>query len=434
MTVKYPIQILCGRDGPNGVWKSNYEKENFWPANKGNLCWKTYHFLDSIRLLFDKNSNEYCLTIDEYKNQQSGYYLIFYGTSVPMTEHHGLGFLTQEIVEKCNQGMLKLLIVFVHETFDANGTSCGEWFRNFCMKLNQIGLTKSHSVVVLTGTKLATDLNCDHRCQLVYYPWFEAALQIQFKQKKKLPVVIDFSKKHKHYINLNFSTRPHRFLMVLYLMYRNVSQYGNISWKNPHGKNWKELLTSYGYDDRDFSWIRQLDGYNYYGVSLLNFINAIGTLNSINLDLVDGEHTTFSWISAENFYENSWIELVNETHYELYGNVFLTEKTFKPMAYGLPFILNSSRNSLAVVKELGYKTFPELFDETYDSMPGNMNKIANIGEQIATFCTDPHRLELLKTSADLSEKLHYNQNLFWNKNHSQLLGELLYNAWIKGRA
>lgn len=436
MSADHQIQIVSHWDTDSSTWASNYEKENFWPGAQHKV-WITSQFIDKIKLIFDDNQSPYSVTINDLTETSTGYYLIFCGTSAAITEHHGLAFLTPNVVDQCNQGQMKLLIVFTHETFDSR-ISTHEWFRSFCNKLSLIGITKPHSVVILTGTKFVPRLNFDHRCEFVFYPWFEADLQTSLKGQQVSPDPINFDLKNKHYINLNLAIRTHRFLMVMYLIYRGVKSHGNISWKNPDRRTWQELLGSYGYDHQDFSWKKQLENFDRGNMDFVRFLDAAHVLDSIDLDDVYGGQAapkqSVVWTGGKEYYLSSWIDLVSETHCELYGDVFLTEKSFKPMAYGLPFVLNASQHSLNLIQQLGYLTFPELFDESYDTMPSNMHKLAMIGDQIVSFCQDPNKLHLLKNHPDLLAKLQYNQDLFWNKNHAQQLGDLLHQAWIRGRA
>ena len=44
----------------------------------------------------------------------------------------------------------------------------------------------------------------------------------------------------------------------------------------------------------------------------------------------------------------------------------LTEKSFKPIALGMPFILTATAGSLAYLRSYGFKTFSEFWDESYD--------------------------------------------------------------------
>ena len=49
-------------------------------------------------------------------------------------------------------------------------------------------------------------------------------------------------------------------------------------------------------------------------------------------------------------------------------SLFLTEKTTKVLAHGHPFIMMCSVGALKQLREWGFETFPELFDESYDDI------------------------------------------------------------------
>ena len=71
-----------------------------------------------------------------------------------------------------------------------------------------------------------------------------------------------------------------------------------------------------------------------------------------------------------------WLSLFDESAESLaYGvteTVFegrrhhLTEKTFKPICLGMPFVLASTAGSLEYLRDYGFKTFDTLWDESYD--------------------------------------------------------------------
>jgi hypothetical protein len=152
--------------------------------------------------------------------------------------------------------------------------------------------------------------------------------------------------------------------MVMYLIYRGVKSHGNISWKNPDRRIWEDLLGSYGYDHLDFSWKKQLENFDRGSMDFVRFLDAAHVLDSIDLDDVYGGQAapkqSVAWTGGKEYYLSSWIDLVSETHCELYGDVFLTEKSFKPMAYGLPFVLNASQHSLNLIQQLGSFLTPQL--------------------------------------------------------------------------
>jgi hypothetical protein len=428
-TSESPLKILSHWHPQKKIWQSNHEQQKIWPTDQTNI-WTTKLFIETFYSIFDTNYTSHKIDVQGYTDQSSGYYLIFYGSSHQVTEHHGLAFLTPEIVKKCNDGTLKLLIVFVHETFDSD-LPMREWFWDFCNKLTRVGIKKPDSVVILTGTVFEKQAHYDDRCNFIYYPWFEADLQFYLKrQHNNIITPIDFNNKTKQFVNLNLAIRPHRFLMTSYLMFRQISQYGHISWKNPKHLTWREILEGNYRPHYDFSWLAQLSNFDQVGLGLQHYIKTINILKSIQLDNTVLDHAT--WTGGNYFYQSAWIDLVNETHYELYGNAFLTEKTFKPMAYGLPFIFNASQHHLKAVQQLGYQSFPELFNEQYDNLPSSLVKIATVGNEVFNFCTR-NKFEIIKNSPEIQEKIRYNQHLFWNKNHAKGLSKLLYNAWYMSR-
>lgn len=71
-----------------------------------------------------------------------------------------------------------------------------------------------------------------------------------------------------------------------------------------------------------------------------------------------------------DIYLNSWVSLVTETHaVDQDHNMFISEKVWKPIWALQPFMVLGQRGMLSTMRGMGYATFPELFDEGYDSMP-----------------------------------------------------------------
>lgn len=60
----------------------------------------------------------------------------------------------------------------------------------------------------------------------------------------------------------------------------------------------------------------------------------------------------------------------------------LTEKTFKPIALRMPFILVSTAGSLAYLKSYGFQTFEHLWDETYDTITDDHERYASIARTL----------------------------------------------------
>jgi hypothetical protein len=63
----------------------------------------------------------------------------------------------------------------------------------------------------------------------------------------------------------------------------------------------------------------------------------------------------------------SFCHVITETVYDDH-RLHLTEKTFKPIVMQQPFLLVGSRGALAYLREYGFKTFGDLWDESYDDL------------------------------------------------------------------
>jgi hypothetical protein len=90
---------------------------------------------------------------------------------------------------------------------------------------------------------------------------------------------------------------------------------------------------------------------------------------------------------------DSWISIVSEAQYEdSQETVFLSEKVFKPIACQHPFVILGNKGSLKELKKLGYKTFHDLIDESYDNMNSN-DRFHAIKDIINTLKSNQDKLE-----------------------------------------
>ena len=114
-------------------------------------------------------------------------------------------------------------------------------------------------------------------------------------------------------------------------------------------------------------------------------------------------------LSHDNFH-NTFVSVVTETLIDE-NTLFISEKTWKPIYVGHPFIILGNPGTLAYLKKLGFKTFDKWWDESYDKIKNEhlrINKIVMIIESI----TKKSHNELVKVREEMEEVLIYNQNLF----------------------
>jgi len=74
------------------------------------------------------------------------------------------------------------------------------------------------------------------------------------------------------------------------------------------------------------------------------------------------------------FLQKSFVYLITETACE-YPYPYFTEKTWKAMINGCPFLMINAPGSLAKLHEYGFKTFNDWWNEGYDNIPLAANRI-----------------------------------------------------------
>jgi len=77
------------------------------------------------------------------------------------------------------------------------------------------------------------------------------------------------------------------------------------------------------------------------------------------------------WLSLFNESAESLLYLVTET-VATGQRHHLTEKTFKPIALGMPFVMVGTRGSLKYLRSYGFRTFEGMWDESYDDAEDNV--------------------------------------------------------------
>lgn len=119
------------------------------------------------------------------------------------------------------------------------------------------------------------------------------------------------------------------------------------------------------------------------------------------------------------FYTNILIDIVAETFTS--GNTFFaTEKTVRPMLLKKPFIIMGPKNFMIYLRQMGFRTFHDYWDEDYDGYEGK-DKYLKI-------------LEVIKTISQLSlnelTAIYHSMEDILNHNH-RLLVTQSYNKKIK---
>ena len=105
---------------------------------------------------------------------------------------------------------------------------------------------------------------------------------------------------------------------------------------------------------------------------------------------------------------------------------FLTEKTFKPLMYGHPFILVTHPGALERLRRLGFETYPEWFDEEYDDIGDSAERIKYLTQKtIHKACTQELDINAIK------DKLEYNRQHFFSIDNAITIFNNLFDELLK---
>ena len=117
------------------------------------------------------------------------------------------------------------------------------------------------------------------------------------------------------------------------------------------------------------------------------------------------------WLSLFKESAESLLYLVTETVATGHRH-HLTEKTFKPIALGMPFVIVGTKGSLKYLRSYGFRTFEGIWDESYDDAEDDVRieRIASLLRSLDELPTDAKQ--------DLFERCHEVIEHNWNHFYS----------------
>ena len=148
--------------------------------------------------------------------------------------------------------------------------------------------------------------------------------------------------------------RHHRILLWDELDSRNLLQHGECIF---HRKRQMQWITNS--DERIGNGNQYLKPNRYHIPHIVRFVSSF-----LSMDL----------------YLNSWFEVVPETLYE--DAFFITEKTVRSISSRTPILVLSTPGFLKKLRSMGFQTFGNLINESYDTEPVLEKRISMLADQI----------------------------------------------------
>lgn len=244
--------------------------------------------------------------------------------------------------------------------------------------------------------------------QLDYFLETMKVVALNYKIKEK--------KFKKHYSSLCGGTlRNHRYGITYNLWQSNLWSKGNVSCRT-----YKELI-----ETKNSNWVDDAISTDAFMSKFKNWNenkDKFIKLLPLVFDNIYNSHWNLNKYDESEIFENSFLWIASETK-KTHNGIYITEKTWKAIAYGSPFCINGDYGSLRYLKDLGFKTFDNFWDESYDTA-NDFEKIKKITTIVDDICKKSLE-ELNQLYVEMLPILQYNQtHLKNNKQFENVIKEL----------
>ncbi|HRO66530.1 MAG TPA: hypothetical protein PL182_03090 [Pseudobdellovibrionaceae bacterium] len=232
----------------------------------------------------------------------------------------------------------------------------------------------------------------------------------------------------KKFICLNFRHEGFREYVVGYLFGKGYHEEGNISFFHSHHEGIFRHLLPFPAESGP-AWPVVKAGIEKMQDSLplvLDTANSkvVGADSGQLPDWKPGENIRKD-TALQKFYLESFLCIVNETRYGS-ANGEISEKTLIPIMMKRPFVIVGAPHMIRYLKEMGYETFGEFWDESYDSIEDHarrMEKILSLLDDILSRPLEELRSMLVRMKGILERnRKHFYEN-FTTELHRQIAAD-----------
>jgi hypothetical protein len=322
-------------------------------------------WLSDIGIKKDLNKVQYGTTKDwVYPIEPWGH--IIYSLNIEATDDYAnfFDFIPKQIIKDVNLDKGKIIINYSHEGWVSNfllkqmylgAKNAGIKFKNIILVLNDYNLEDKL-------TKFKEKYNIEDYPNVINYSFYLTASSNHFYQNYKNTNLyikhINAIKPYK-FVCLNRRLDLHRVVLMSEIL-NEIKDESLISFD-------KTLITN----EVSNLFIQRPD-------IQIKFNNLP---NKVIADREDIENTNGYHHENEDLFLQSHVSIVTETSFYI-DNDFISEKIWKPLYQFHPVIVVGRPHLLKYLREIGFKTFDWLIDETYDTIEDNDLRMEAIIKQI----------------------------------------------------
>ena len=269
--------------------------------------------------------------------------------------------------------------------------------------------------------------NCYHVCINDWYP--------DPKGKYNEFITPDYLKnypKEKTFVYIGGGLRWHRRLLLYNLYHNNLLDNGFVTYNlQPayHGVSVRPCKQIHTYDKNIHNMWIERDVHNILPNSMTLYDEK--DLKSGTIPVLSHDNHVHAWLNIPDldipFYENSYVTLLPETTWwssndEYFRKCFVdfefndysppsnffSEKTYRAILNGMPFVTFSNPHSLDALRRMGLKTYHPYIDETYDTIEDDQDRMASLIQTLTKLRDNPpdrSTMEKMKEIADYNRDI-----------------------------
>jgi len=273
-----------------------------------------------------------------------------------------------------------------------------------------------------------TVYTCDYDAEK-WYPYYNSFMNVRTKdmfvasltprQINDTEIEPDFNTK---FMCLNWRYTMHRNMLAAYLC--NMSSYVSWYFRGDYsvvGKSkWFDIF-SLDKDNHEL-FLKLLAGIVHLNNNVplnvdLNIQEPVTILNKIHMQYMPNDNIIESVLEndfkIERIYKDIFVDIVTESRFaQPTGNY--SEKVYQAIYYKKPFVLAAPPNTLKNLREEGFKTFSDFWDESYDLEDLHSNRLIKIFKVIDYIDTKSIK-ELREIYKEMQNIVEYNFNLLNEK-------------------
>jgi hypothetical protein len=386
------------------------------------------HILDDLNKLYDDSITNTIIndlfnfqTIDSNKINiliinWSRYFTEYYDEPIEKSVYNKQGFVyTKKFFEIVKKLSNKNFIFVIDNVMEANTFKTPELLY-FLNKIKEIGISHDKLFLAynnsfdLEGKLIDID---GFKINTLHFPHFFISTLFELDVKNIVNV-----EKTKDFLILNRRFRYYKYLLLNALKNNNLlsNSLFTILWVNPE---LTELIKSNEKIKTDC---------NELGINIDNFIPVtIPNDVAVSTDIINTNDLYLYNVNIDWFHKTK-VNIVSETYFYFNDNVgdnmfnhtiHLTEKTWKAIHIGVPFVVSATNKHIKTLHKFGFKTFDSIINEDYDleTNPNTkINKIINSAVKLAKKYNTKEVLDIVE----------YNFNLFKDLNHKRKIVETFF--------